>query len=172
MKIILKEDVRDLGRSGEVVEVKEGYARNFLLPKKLAVQATPGYMKDLSKRIEVARQREERERMDARNLGDRLRELRVTINHRAAEGSTRLHGSVTSENIADAVRAALGTDFDRRTIDMKNPIRTLGEHQVTVRLLRGMSASVTVVVQDPTQVPEEPAAPAAEEAQPEAAPAA
>src|SRR5262249_60183012 len=108
MKIILKQDVRELGRNGDVVEVKEGYARNFLLPKKLAVPATEGYMKDLSKRIEVARQREERERSEARGLGDRLRELRVTIQHRAAEGSTRLHGSATSENTADAVRAALG----------------------------------------------------------------
>src|SRR5207248_9685183 len=136
MKIILKQDVPDLGHPGDVVEVKEGYARNFLLPKKMAVPATPGYMNDLSKRIAAAKVREERDREDARAFGERLREAKLTVIHRASEGSTRLHGSVTAADIAETIRQALGTPIDRRLIDLRQPIRSLGEYTVNVKLLR------------------------------------
>lgn len=167
MKIILKEDVRDLGHSGDVVEVKEGYARNFLLPKKMAVPATPGYMKDLAKRIATAKAREEREREDARAFGDRLRDARLTVIHRASEGSTRLHGSVTATDIAELIQKTLGTPIDRRLIDLRQPIRSLGEYQINVKLVRGVSVPISVRVADPTQLAEEKAA--AEKAAAEAA---
>src|SRR3954453_11696604 len=96
MKIILKDDVRDLGRAGELVEVKEGFARNYLLPRKLAVPATQGNLKDFNKRITVAKEREERERASANELADQLRGRRILIIQRAVEGGTRLHGSVTA----------------------------------------------------------------------------
>jgi len=158
MKIILKQDVRDLGHPGDIVEVKEGYARNFLLPKKMAVPATPGYMKDLAKRIATAKAREEREREDARAFGDRLREARIMILHRASEGSTRLHGSVTAADIAEAIQQALGTPIDRRLVDLRQPIRSLGEYHVNIKLLRGVSVPVSVRVADPAQLAEEKAA--------------
>jgi large subunit ribosomal protein L9 len=169
MKIILKQDVPDLGRSGEVVEVKEGYARNYLLPKQMAVPATPGYIKDLSKRIEAARQREERERDEARAIGDRLRALRVRIEHRAAEGTTRLHGSVTAADIAEAIQKALGTPIDRRAVDLRSPIRTLGDHQVTIKLMRGVAVPIPIAVFDPHQEPEPAPAPEPPAAEPVAA---
>lgn len=148
MQIILKEDVKDLGRSGEMVTVAEGYARNFLLPRKLAVPATPGNMKDLQKRIAAAREREARERADAEQVMARIRETRLTLTGRAAEGSTRLHGSITSENVAAALSQALGLTFDKRSVELKNPIRTLGTHQVGIKLLKGLSAPVTIEVVD------------------------
>lgn len=148
MQIILKDDVKDLGRSGELVTVAEGYARNYLLPRKLAVQATPGNMKDLQKRIAAAKEREAREREDAGQLAERIRATRLTLTGRAAEGSTRLHGSITAENVAHALGQALGTPFDKRNVELKNPIRTLGAHQVGIKLLKGLSAPVTVEVVD------------------------
>ena len=101
MRVILKEDVRDLGRPGDVVEVREGYARNFLLPTKKAVPATPGYLRDLAKRIDAAKAREEKDREDARGVGDRLAASSLVVLHRASEGSTRLHGSVTAQDLAE-----------------------------------------------------------------------
>jgi large subunit ribosomal protein L9 len=195
VQIILKEDVKDLGRVGEMVTVAEGYARNYLLPRKLAVSATPGNIKDHQKRIVAAKEREARERADAESVLARVRETRLTLTGRAAEGSTRLHGSITAENVAAALSQALGTPFDKRNVELKNPIRTLGTHQVNIRMLKGMTAPVTVEVVDaaaqaeaaaqaaaakpaPKPAPEPEAAPAPEAASataeapaPEAAPA-
>jgi large subunit ribosomal protein L9 len=170
MQIILKEDVKDLGRSGEMVMVAEGYARNFLLPRKLAVQATPGNMKDLQKRISAAKEREARERADAEQVMVRIRETRLTLTGRAAEGSTRLHGSITSENVASALSQALGLPFDKRNVELKNPIRNLGTHQVGIKLLKGLTAPVTVDVVDAAAKAEEEAQAAAAKAAPPAAP--
>jgi large subunit ribosomal protein L9 len=148
MQIILKEDVKDLGRSGEMVTVAEGYARNYLLPRKLAVSATAGNQKDLQKRIVAAKERESRERADAETVMARIRETRLTLTGRAAEGSTRLHGSITAENIGAALSQALGMPFDKRNVELKNPIRTLGTHQVNIKVLKGMTTPVTVDVVD------------------------
>jgi large subunit ribosomal protein L9 len=148
MQIILKEDVKDLGRTGELVSVAEGYARNYLLPRKLAVTATPGNLKDFQKKIAVAKEREARERADAEQVSTKIRSTRLTLTGRAAEGSTRLHGSITAENVAGALSQALGTPFDKRSVEMKNPIRTLGVHQVNIRLLKGLATPVTVEVVD------------------------
>ncbi len=148
MQIILKDDVKDLGRTGEMVTVAEGYARNYLLPRKLAVTATPGNMKDFQKKIAVAKERDARERAEAEKVMARIRETRLTLTGRAAEGSTRLHGSITAENVAQSLSQALGQTFDRRSVELKNPIRTLGTHQVAIRLLKGVTAPVTVEVVD------------------------
>lgn len=150
MRIILKEDVKDLGRAGDVVTVAEGYGRNYLLPRKLAVLATPGNMKDLEKRIQAAKERQAKERQEAMALVDRLRQLKVTVTHRAAEGTTRLHGSVTAAEIAERLNALLSParPIDRREIEIRDQIRSLGEHPVNVRLGRGVTATITVEVLD------------------------
>src|SRR5437588_258818 len=100
MQIILKEDVKDLGRSGEMVTVAEGFARNYLLPRKLAVQATPGMMKDMRKRMDAAKQRDARETDEAQKVAETLKDARLTISGRAAEGSTRQHGSITPADLS------------------------------------------------------------------------
>ena len=146
MQVILREDVKDLGRSGEMVTVSEGYARNYLLPRKMAVQATPGMMKDMRKRMEAARQREAREQEEAQKVGESLKDARVTIPGRAAEGSSRLHGSVTAQDIAEVLNKAVAHPVDKRDIELREPIRTLGTHQVLVRLAKGVTVPVTVEV--------------------------
>lgn len=157
MKIILRADVRDLGRTGDMVEVKDGYARNFLLPKTLAVVATPANVRDYQKKIAAAKEREAREKAAAQALAGQIKSLKVMLTHRVAEGSTRLHGSVTSQEIADALRDLLaGHPIDRRDIEIRQPIRTLGEHTVVVKLARGVSTPVNVVVSDPEAPVEEP----------------
>jgi large subunit ribosomal protein L9 len=146
MQVILREDVKDLGRSGEVVTVAEGFARNFLLPRKLAVQATPGMMKDMRKRMEAAKQREAKEQEEARGVADTLKDARLTISGKVAEGSSRLHGSITPQDIAELINKGLARSVDKRDIELSEPIRTLGTHQVTVRLAKGVNVPVTVEV--------------------------
>jgi len=163
MKLILRSDVRDLGRSGELVEVKDGYARNFLLPRNLAVPATAGNLKDYQKRIGVAKEREDRERSAANQLADQLRDRRFTIIHRAVEGGTRLHGSVTAQDIAQVIEQQIGRAIERRDIDIRQPIRSLGDYQVNLKLMRGLTVPVRVIVAEREPSEEAPAAEAAEE---------
>jgi len=176
VKIILKADVRDLGHSGELVEVKEGYARNYLLPRKLAVAATEGNIKDFQKRIAAAKEREGRERAVANATADQLRGKRIVIIHRAAEGTTRLHGSVTAPEVADAISRSLGKPIDRRDVDIRQPIRALGEYQVNVKLMKGLTVPIQLLVaeREPVEAPpaaEEPAEAAEAPAEAAAAPA-
>lgn len=159
MKLILREDVRDLGRSGELVEVKDGYGRNYLLPTKKAVPATEGNLKDFRKRITAAKAREERERAAANILADKLRGQRVVIIHRVAEGTTRLHGSVTTTEIGQAISKLAGQEIDRRDIDLRQPIRNTGDYQVNLKIMRGLSVPVRVLVADKEPVEEVPATP-------------
>jgi len=146
MQVILREDVKDLGRGGELVTVAEGYARNFLLPRKLAVQASPGAMKDMRKRMEAAKQREAKELEEAQGIAERMREARLTVSGKAAEGSSRLHGSITQQDIAELMNRMLSLKVDKRDIEIKEPIRSLGTHQVTVKLAKGVNVPVTVEV--------------------------
>lgn len=156
MKLILRSDVRDLGRAGELVEVKDGYGRNYLLPNKLAVPATEGNLKDYKKRIAAAREREAREREAATALAEKLRGQRVVLIHRVAEGSQRLHGSVTTTEIAEAISKLAGQPIDRRDVDLSKAIRTLGEYQVSYKVMRGINVPIKVLVADREPVEETP----------------
>jgi large subunit ribosomal protein L9 len=144
MEIILREDIDNLGVRGEVVKVASGYARNFLLPKKLAVPAT-----DANKKI-VEQERQAHLRKDAKQIGEAqelaklVGAVTVTISRKAGE-SDQLFGSVTAADIADALTAQ-HYNVERRKIHLEDPIRTLGEHKVTVRLHREVSAEITVNV--------------------------
>lgn len=171
MRIILREDVRDLGRAGELVEVRPGFARNYLLPRKMAVPATEGNLRDFNKRIAAATERQKRERAQALGLVDELRGREVVIHHRAVEGGNRLHGSVTTADVAEAIEEMLGHPVDRRDLEIKRPIRTTGTYQVNLKLMKGMSTPIQVKVFDPTQpeVEPEPPMPAAAAEDPTAA---
>ncbi len=164
MKIILRTDVRNVGRAGELMDVKDGFARNFLLPQKLAVAATPGTIRDFQKKTAQAKEREERERTVAMAFSEELRSHRYLIIHRVAEGTTRLHGSVTAADVAQVIAAKVGREIDRRDVDIKSPIRALGEYQVNVKLMRGLTVPVQLLVADrePEEVVEQPE-PAAED---------
>ncbi len=145
MKLILTQDVSGLGGAGDIVDVKDGYARNYLMPRGFAIKWTRGGEKQVSS---IRRAREAREIGDlghAREVAGQLAELAVRLPTRA--GTTgRLFGSVTTGDVADAVRAAGGPPLDRRRIELSSPIKTLGEHRVQVRLHPEVVANVDVEV--------------------------
>jgi large subunit ribosomal protein L9 len=145
MKLILTNDVTGLGAPGDVVEVAGGYGRNYLVPRGLAMRWTRGAEKqiELIKRSRAAR--DVRGLDDAKETAKRLAALTVQLRVRAgAQG--RLFGSVSSSDIAEALRAAGGPELDRRRIEIATPIRTIGSHQVTVRLHPEVEATLDVEV--------------------------
>jgi large subunit ribosomal protein L9 len=146
MKLILTQEVTGLGAPGDVVDVAGGYGRNYLVPRGLAMRWSRGAEKqiELIKRARAAR--EIRSVDDAKAAAERLAGLRVRMQTRAGSGG-RLFGSVSTSDIAAAVKAAGGPDLDRRKIEIGNPIKTVGAHQVAVRLHPEVSATLEVEVQ-------------------------
>ncbi|MGB9803209.1 50S ribosomal protein L9 [Desulfofundulus sp.] len=145
MKVILLEDVKNLGSRGSVVNVSDGYARNFLIPRGLAVEATPGKMKELAQQKAVeARKRQEAEAR-ARDLAARLDGLTVQIKARVGEGG-RLFGAVSSKDIAEALEQQYRVTIDKKKILLKEPIRQLGEQTLVIKLHPSVQAQVKVAV--------------------------
>lgn len=148
MRVLLREDVNDLGRMGDIVDVAEGYARNYLLPKRLAMPATPGNLRTLEHRRRVWALKEAQETEAAREMAARLGELGLSITKKAGESGT-LYGSVTTTEIAELL-AAKGIDIDRRRIVLQEPIKSLGSHEVSVKLYREVSGAIQLeVVNEP-----------------------
>jgi large subunit ribosomal protein L9 len=145
MKLILTQEVTGLGAPGDVVEVAGGYGRNYLVPRGLAMRWTRGAEKQIELIQRARSAREIRGLDDAREAADRLASLQVRLPARAGSGG-RLFGSVSPADIAAAVKAAGGPDLDRRRIEFKNPIRTVGAHQVSVRLHPDVTATLDVEV--------------------------
>jgi large subunit ribosomal protein L9 len=145
MEVILREDVEKLGSRGAVVRVANGYARNFLLPKRLAVPATDANKKIVEQERDAHVRREAKLKSESEDLSKLVSNVTVTFRQRAGENN-QLFGSVTAKDIADALEAQK-FHIDRRKIQLDEPIRTLGEHQVTLRLHRDVSAQIKVVVE-------------------------
>ncbi|MCS6965040.1 50S ribosomal protein L9 [Thermoflexus sp.] len=146
MKVVLLRDVPNLGRAGEVKEVADGYARNYLIPRGLATPATEGLIRHAVETRQAAEQRRIRQRNTAQEMAARLQGASVTIRARAGQ-SDRLYGAITSQQIAEAIAQQLGVEVDRRRIELEAPIRTLGIHPVKVRLGPEIAAQVQVVVE-------------------------
>lgn len=144
MEVILRNDVPKLGHRGDIVKVAEGYARNYLLPRKLAVAATSGNKKVVEQEKASAVRREAVERGDAENLAKQLADVSVTIARKAGE-TEQLYGSVTSMDVADALEAR-GFKIDRRKIQLDEPLKNLGEYPVTLRLHRDVAVIVKVQI--------------------------
>ena len=144
MQIILQEDVEKLGTRGQVVEVAAGYARNFLLPRKLAIAATPGNLKRLEKIRSVLDKRTATEREGAQKQAEVLAAASVTLARKAGEND-QLFGSVTTADIAEAL-AAQGYQVDKRKIELREPIKLIGEYQVIAKLHHDVTATIKVVV--------------------------
>ena len=145
MKLILQHDVDDLGFAGDVVNVRPGYARNFLLPKKYAVPATDNNLKRIDKlKAETTRRHSELQK-SAEALAEQLKQLAVVIRKKVGEES-KLYGSVTTQDIADGLRA-LGHEINRRKIHLGEPIKLLGEYTVPVKLFKEISVDVKVRVE-------------------------
>jgi large subunit ribosomal protein L9 len=145
MKLILTQEVTGLGAPGDVVEVAGGYGRNYLVPRGLAMHWTRGAEKQIELIQRARSAREIRGLDDAREAASRLASLDVRLQTRAGSGG-RLFGSVSPADIAAAVKAAGGPELDRRRIEIKNPIKTVGAHQVSVRLHPEVTATVEVLV--------------------------
>ena len=145
MKLILTQEVSGLGAPGDVVEVAGGYGRNYLVPRGLAMRWTRGAEKQIELIKRARSVREIRGADDARDAASRLASLTVRLQTRAGGGG-RLFGSVSPADIAAAVQAAGGPELDKRKIEIKNPIKTIGSHQVAVRLHPEVSATLNIEV--------------------------
>ncbi|GGK73419.1 50S ribosomal protein L9 [Ornithinimicrobium pekingense] len=145
MKLILTQPVSGLGSAGDVVDVKDGYARNFLLPRKVATPWTKGGQKQVDAITQGRAKRALKSAEDAAAAKDRLEGTTISVAARAGQGG-RLFGAVTPSEIADAIVAAGGPQVDKRQIEVPTPIRSVGEHPVHVRLHEGVSADLTITV--------------------------
>lgn len=154
MKVLLKEDVDNLGYAGEVMKVADGYGRNYLIPRGLAVKATPNVLKEAEAWRERAKARLAAMRREHEELASRIGDTHLVFTARAGE-TGKLYGSVTMNDVVDKLNEELGTDIDRRTV-VGDPLRQLGEHQVTIRLGRDYHPQVTVFIHPETdEEPEE-----------------
>ena len=145
MRIVLREDVDHLGHKGDLLEVADGYARNFLVPRGLAMKATKGVVAQAEAMRRSRTARDARDRTAAEDLATRLGGATIRVGVRAGEGG-KLFGLVTSADVADAVRAQTAVDVDRRTIDLAEPIKELGPAEIPVRLHPDVTATVRVEV--------------------------
>jgi large subunit ribosomal protein L9 len=144
IEVILREDIKTLGRAGEMVRVKPGYARNYLLPQGLAYEATEGNKKRIAAETRVRTAKNQAERDQAEREAATLRDVTVSLTRKAGEEG-KLFGSITSQDIADAL-SEQGHTVDRRRIELEHPIKTTGAHTVTLRLHPEVHAEVRVSV--------------------------
>ncbi|EHQ92344.1 50S ribosomal protein L9 [Desulfosporosinus youngiae] len=145
MKVILQADVKGTGKKGQILEVADGFARNFLFPKKLAIEATTGNIQDISHKKAVEERRKAKEKEDAVQLGNKLNAFQIEVKTKTGEGG-RLFGSVTSKEIADALNKQHGVVVDKRKLDLKEPIKALGSYEVNVKIHPDVTAKLRVHV--------------------------
>lgn len=148
MKVVLTQDVPKLGESGTIQDVKDGYARNYLIPQGMAAMATPGMVKQVEERQRAEAKRIAKLEDEMRELAGRIEAVQLEIVARVGEQG-RLYGSVTSSDIAEQLAAALGEEIDRRKVDLDEPIRNIGDYQIPVRLVGRLAPIVNVRVYDP-----------------------
>lgn len=146
MKVLFLKDVKGTARSGEIKEIADGFARNYLLPKGLAVVATESAQKSAAVQRQIAQSKKERARSEAEALADQLASVRVSFKAKVGE-QHRLYGSITSADIAEAVSQVLGHEIDKRKVELAEPLRHLGEFQVPVRVSAALVPKVTVVIE-------------------------
>ena len=144
MEVILREHVEHLGRRGEIVKVADGYARNYLLPRKLALRATEGNRKHVERERKIVETREAEERGQAEAIAQRLTDIEISFARRVGE-TEQLYGSVTAADIADYLKAK-GFDIDKRKLILPDALKTLGEHTVPLKLHREVSIPLKVQI--------------------------
>ena len=146
MKVILKEDVKGTGKKGEMVNVKDGYARNFLFPKGLAVEATAENINIMKARKEAESAKKQKEMAQARELAAKLKDITVVIKTKAGENG-KLFGSITSKDISDKLKSDYKIDIDKKKFNMPEPIKSLGSCEVEVKLYPEISAKLNIKVE-------------------------
>ncbi|MBC7075669.1 MAG: 50S ribosomal protein L9 [Syntrophomonadaceae bacterium] len=145
MKVVLTQDVKNLGREGEVKEVADGYARNYLIPKGLALEATPGRLKEAKESKIRKHNKEKKARERAKEIREKLDNKVLRIHAKAGEGG-RLFGSVTTREISDILQEEFRVDIDKKKIDIGEPIKHLGEYNIKIKLYPSVHAEMKVIV--------------------------
>jgi len=145
MKVILLTDVKGRGKEGDVIEVARGFAANYLMPRKMAVEATPGNLKQLESRMHNIERREGAKRSAAEGLAGQIAGRTLVIEAKAGEEG-KLFGSVTAGMVADAIESQIGVEVDRKRLDLHGHIKTVGEHTIDVRIYQDVTAQVIVNV--------------------------
>lgn len=146
MKVILLQDVKSVGKKGQVVDVSDGYGQNFLIPRKLASAATAGEVKKRTKEAADQSSKKARELEAAQQLAERLSAKPMTIKVKVGDGG-KLFGSVTSSDIVKVVKETFGEDLDKKHVNLPKPIRELGEHKVKAKLYKGVQAELQITLQ-------------------------
>ena len=146
MKVLLTETVDNLGSAGEVKKVADGYARNFLIPKGLAVPATAGALKQAELRRQAEARRQQQEEAKGESLARTLSQVTLTFQAKAGE-TDKLYGSITNADIAEALERETGQAIDKRKVELEEPIRELGSYYVPIKLLPDLAPRVTVIVE-------------------------
>ena len=147
MKVILLQDVKGKGKKGQMLEVSDGYARNFMLPKKMAIEATPDAINTMRMNDKATQERIAREKAEALATANKLREMTV-VDTAKGGGNGRLFGSVTNQEIADALAKNSGIKLDKRKIVISDPIKNVGTYTVTCKLGYEISAPLTVKIEE------------------------
>jgi len=145
MIVILLQDVKGKGKAGDVVKVNDGYARNMLLPKGLAKEATQGNVRNLEKQKALAQEKKDEQKAAAQKLADRLEKITIKIQTKGGENG-KLFGSITSKDIAEALEDQEGVKVDKKKIDLPTPIKQTGTQTVSVKLFEGVAAKLKVEV--------------------------
>lgn len=171
MKVILTQSVQGVGKAGELHNVADGYARNYLIPRRLAVEASKGNLRNLEKIQAEATQREAAARAAAEKVLAAVEGLRITIPARVSPDGSKLYGAITAADIARNVSAVSGQEIDKRMV-LSEPIKAIGGYRVPIRVYAGLTGTVTVVVYPEGQQPPAEEQPVEEAAAPEAEPAA
>ncbi|MGE3973140.1 MAG: 50S ribosomal protein L9 [Bdellovibrionales bacterium] len=146
MRVILQSDVKSLGKVGDLVRVKDGYARNFLLPRKLAVEATEKRAKELEHLKKSADQKKKKAVAQRKELVSQLSKVSITFKSEAGEDSDKLFGTITTTDISNELEKQ-GYNIDRRDIHLETPIKLLGQHRASIKLGEGLEATLTVSVE-------------------------
>ena len=147
MKVILLQDVKGKGKKGQMLEVSDGYARNFMLPKKLAIEATADAINTMRMNDKAAAEKAAKERAEALEISKKLREMTLTVTAKGG-GAGRLFGSVTNQEIADALKAKSGIALDKRKIVLSDPIKSVGTYTVTCKLGYEITAPLSVKIEE------------------------
>lgn len=146
MKVVLLEDVKGKGKKNDVVNVADGYARNYLFPKNLAVEATPSKLKEISLQKAAYDRQKKKDMEDAKALGAKIEGIKVHIKTKVGEGG-KLFGAISNKDIAENLAAQHGFNIDKKKIILKEPIKNLGEHTVPIKLHTAVQTKITVVVE-------------------------
>ncbi len=147
MKVILLQDVRGKGKKGQLLEVSDGYARNYMLPRKLAVEATPDAVNTMRMNDKAQQEKRQREREEAFALSNRLKDMTIVVKAKGG-GAGRLFGSVTTQEISDTLRSGYGIELDKRRIVLDEQIKTVGEYTVKCKLGYEITADLKLRIEE------------------------